>query len=471
MFIGRHRELQQLKKLISDENTNIGVIFGRRRIGKTALINKALENHHALFFEGLENRSKNEQIKNFLFQLSIQSGQKLKIRSCNTWREAFYSLFQTIKNNPHHLVFDEFQWMANYRSEIVGDLKMIWDQYLCKIHGITLILCGSIASFMTTKVIRSNALYGRTSLTIHLMGFHLPETKIILREKGLEEVLEAQMYLGGVPKYLELMVDGPSVTVAMNQLAFTKNGYFVEEYDRIFTSHFGRNADYRKILETLGTYQYGLFRKELAEKGKLDLGGGLSNLLFTLEAAGFILSETPFNKGHKSRTAKYFLHDPYLRFYFAFVEPNLKKIESGLHQHMFSTIRQSGAYLSWLGRAFEYLCIDHAQKIVNILGFSGIDFSFGPYFQAARAGASGVQIDLLFDRADKVITLCEMKYSQSVITKEVIAQVEKKADYLREKFPSKTIQKVLIGFRDISRDLENAGYFYRIIRADELLSC
>ena len=113
--------------------------------------------------------------------------------------------------------------------------------------------------------------------------------------------------------------------------------------------------------------------------------------------------------------------------------------------------------------------MDHAQKIVEILGFSGIDFSFGPYFEAAKAHGSGVQIDLLFNRADKVITLCEMKYSQSLISKEVITQVKKKVNYLHKKFPTKTIQKVLIGFGDISRDLENTGYFYRIIHAEEFI--
>ncbi len=468
MFIGRQTELHQLKKLLADANPNIGVIYGRRRIGKTALINKALENHRALFFEGLENRSKKEQLKNFQFQLSIQTGEKLTTRPCQNWREAFYLVYQALEENPAHVVLDEFQWLANYREEIVSDLKMIWDQYLSKIPGISLILCGSIASFMTTRVIRSNALYGRTSHITHLKGFHLPETQLMLGEKGLEEIMEAQMYIGGVPKYLELLLSESSITMSMNQLAFTRNGYFVEEYDRIFTSHFGRNQDYKKILQTLGAYPYGLFRKELAARAKIDTGGGLSNLLFNLISAGFISAETPFNKGHNSRTIKYFLYDPYLRFYFAFIEPNIKKIDSGLHKTMFQSIKQSGAYFSWLGRAFEYLCLDHAQRIVEILGFSGIDFSFGPYFQSAKADTKGLQIDLLFYRSDKVITLCEMKYSQSVISKDVIAQVEKKTEYLRKKFPSKTIQKVLVVFGDISRELLNAGYFYQIIHAKEL---
>ncbi len=466
MFIGRKQELSKLDLLINNKKSNIGIIYGRRRIGKSMLISKALEKHKVLHFEGLENRPKKEQIENFLFQFRLQTGQEIKITGKKTWREIFHLLYKYIENDFHNIVFDEFQWMASYRSEIVSDLKMIWDQYFSKTPNLTIILCGSIASFMSEKVLKSSALYGRTSLTINLKAFHLSETKEMLFNKGFTEILESQLYIGGVPKYLELLLDKSSFVLGIEELAFEKNGYFVEEYEKIFVSHFGKNKDYRKMIQLLAKFPYGLLRYNIIKKTGIKSGGGVTTLLNNLESAGFISSETPFNKSHNSKTIKYFLRDPYLRFYFSFIEPNLKKIKNG-NRNIFSMIRQTGEYYSWIGRAFEYLCVDHANKIAKLLGFSGIDYSFGPYFESSRSDKTGIQIDLLFDRADNVITFCEIKHSKSKITKEILPEVEKRAKYLMNKFKRKTIQKVLITTSDVSEETRN--YFYKVINVEDFL--
>ena len=467
MFIGRKEEVRLLRGIISAEKATIGVVYGRRRIGKSELIKKAFEKHRVLIFEGLENRSKQEQIDNFLFQLFYQTKKEFKSIRVKSWREAFLLLHEELLVNPGHIVFDEFQWMANYRSEIVAELKLIWDLYLSNINSITLILCGSIASFMTTRVVRSNALYGRTDLVIHLKGFLLGNTKDMLKGKGTLETIEAQMLLGGVPKYLDLIREKPSIRIGMQELAFTETGYLTDEYDRIFLSHFGRNPEYEKLINVLAKHPYGLFRQQIAEDIGVDLGGGLTTHLRNLESAGFISSVTPFHKGHNSRLLKYFLTDAYLRFYYAFVRPNLKKIKTGIHREMFGKITQSGSFNAWMGRAFEYLCIEHAGRISEILGFSGIEFSFGPYFSAPKKDLPGVQIDLLFDRNDNVITLCEMKYSLSPVGTDIIEEVERKAGILQDKFQNKTIQRVLISRSNPTRDLASSGYFYRFIKPEE----
>jgi uncharacterized protein len=469
MFLGRKRELGLLDQIISSSRAKIGVIYGRRRIGKSELIKKSLEKKQALSFEGLENRPKQEQIDSFLFQLAYQSKYKVKSQKTKSWREAFIYLYEELQLRPCHIVFDEFQWMANYRSEIISDLKMVWDQYISTIPGVTLILCGSIASFMTTKVIKSNALYGRTDLEIHLKGFLLPETKKMLKGKGFQEIIEAQMILGGVPKYLDLIREFNSIRLGIENLTFTETGYLVDEYSRIFLSHFGRNKDYERIIAILSAHPYGLFRKDISKKTGLDLGGGLTTHLRNLESAGFISSTTPFHKEENSRLLKYHLSDSYLRFYFSFIKPNLKKIKSGIYQNLFGTISQSASFYTWMGCAFEYLCLEHAGKLSKILGFSGVDFSFGPYFSAARKNEPGVQIDLLFSRADNVITLCEMKYTIAPIGISIIKEVERKAAILRDKFKRKTIQKVLVSLSSPSKELVNSGYFFRIIHPEELL--
>ncbi len=469
-FIGRKTELGQIRTFLSRTAPAVGVIYGRRRIGKSLLIQNALKGRRAMTFEGVESQPKGEQIAAFLFQLSRQAGAQASQMSIRSWREALFCLRPALKNKPACIVLDEFQWMANYRCQIVSDLKMVWELYLATIPGMKLIMCGSIASFMTTKVVRSSALYGRTDLELHLTGFHLNEARQILRGKGLDEVIEAYLYFGGVPKYLSLVADQPSVRVAVEELAFRKNGYFVDEYERIFTSHFGRNPDFRKIVAALAACPRGLFRKQLIQRAGVDAGGSLSDHLADLESAGLISSETPIDKGSDSRLIRYRLSDPYMSFYFSFIRPNRKKIQSATHRDMFARLSQTGRFHAWRGTAFERLCIEHARHIAAVLGFSGVDFSLGPYFRAPTRNVEGLQIDLLFNRADNVITLCEMKCSVAPVGIGVTKEVERKVQFVQQAFPSKTIQRVLVVHGTPSQNLVRSGYFYRIVRAQDLVT-
>jgi len=467
-FVGRVSELRQLADFLSRPSPGIAVIYGRRRIGKSLLIQKSLEGRRVISFEGLENQGKRAQIDAFLFQLAHQGRESAAGGVASNWREALIRLGPLFREGPTCLVLDEFQWMANYRRDLVSDLKMIWEQSLSKIPGAKLILCGSVASFMMTKVVRSSALYGRIDLELHLKGFLLGEARELLLGKGLDEVIEASLYFAGVPKYLDLVRSYPSVVIGVEEMAFRENGYFVEEYERIFSSHFGRNTDFRKIIEALADYPQGLFRKAVAEHGGVDEGGTLSEHLADLESAGFISSVMPFDKGEKSRLIKYMLSDAYMRFYHAFIRPNLRKIRSGAHRDLFTRLGQTGRFHAWRGQAFEHLCLAHTRRIAEILGFSGIDFSVGPYFRAPAKGMDGLQIDLLFSRADNVISLCEMKCSVAAIGTGVTREVERKVELLRAEFPSKTIQRVLVIHGRPSRELSQSGYFYRIIKAAEL---
>lgn len=467
-FVGRVAELKLLRDFLALPIPGIAVVYGRRRIGKSLLVQEALKGRRVLTFEGLENQPKRAQIDTFGFQLARQGKSAAVREPVSNWREALDRLRLFLQDEPTCLVLDEFQWMANYRHELVSDLKMAWEQSLSKIPGAKLILCGSVASFMTTKVVRSSALYGRIDLELHLKGFRLDETRELLKGKGLDEVIEAFLYFGGVPKYLDLVRRSSSVRIGVEETAFRGNGYFVEEYERIFSSHFGRNPDFRRIIEVLAAHPQGLFRRTIADSAGVDEGGTLSAHLADLESAGFIAAVTPFDKGEKSRLIKYMLSDAYMRFYHAFIRPSLRKIRSGAHGEIFARLAQTGRFHAWRGRAFEYLCLAHTRRIAEILGFSGIDFSVGPYFRAPARGNDGVQIDLLFSRADNVISLCEMKCSVAPIGIGVTAEVERKAAILQAAFPSKTIQRVLVVHGRPSRELLQSGYFYRVIQAVEL---
>ena len=211
----------------------------------------------------------------------------------------------------------------------------------------------------------------------------------------------------------------------------------------------------------------GLYREDLARSAGVTPGGQLTQQLRDLESAGFISAVTPFNKGDESRYIKYFLSDAYLRFYFSFIRPNRQKIRARRAANLFNGISTSGAYHAWMGRSFEYLCLQHADLIARELGFAGIDFTAGPYFAPAKGGNAGVQVDLLFDRADDVLTVCEMKYVRHAAGVETIEEMERKLELLARIAGRKTLQPVLIVRGKVSQALTAAGYFYRIIDASD----
>jgi len=469
-FVGREKELELIKGAVERSQAKIIVVYGRRRIGKSLLIEHALQGKNPIIIDGIENQPKQEQINGFSFQTGIQCGvkshQPLKMDS---WRGAFYHLYEQIKENPRPVVFDEFQWMANYRSEIVADLKLIWDRYFSKIENMTLILCGSIASFMINKVLKSRALYGRIDLEIELQPFTLTETAKICAHRGVQEILDAHLLTSGVPKYLQLLNEKTSVRLGMKEHAFEPSGYFLSEYEKIFISHFGRNPEYEKIIETLAHHPYGLRRTELISHAGIDKGGGLTEHLMNLEVAGFISSQTPFHKKQTSKHKRYFIHDAYLRFYFSFIKPNLGDIKKRINIQRYNQIWSAPTMRNWLGRSFEHLCLQHAELIAANLKFSGINYTCGPLYSPRQDERGGYQIDLVFDRADNVLTICEMKYTASQVGVNVIEETERKVEILRQQFPRKTVLPVLITFKAPTADLQKMAYFAHILRTEDFI--
>lgn len=224
-----------------------------------------------------------------------------------------------------------------------------------------------------------------------------------------------------------------------------------------------------KIINALAKFPYGLFRKGLIEKAGIDSGGGLSNHLMNLESAGFIKSIHPIDKSINSRILKYYISDAYLRFYYSFIKPNLENIKNG-NRVNFSSLTQKPDFFSWRGKAFENVCIQHADEIACFLGFSGINYRVGPYFRASRDNNPGIQIDLIFDRDDNVLTLCEMKSSKSLISIKVEVEICRKVEILQQQFPRHTIQPVLIYDGTISNELNDTPYIFKKINAKDFIS-
>jgi hypothetical protein len=269
---------------------------------------------------------------------------------------------------------------------------------------------------MVNKALKSSAFHGRIDSQIELSSFRLAETRELLRNSGVDEIMQAQMLTGGVPKYLRLLVGYSSIQLAMEDLAFTPNGYLTTEYDRLFSSHFARSPSFEMFMRALAEHPLGLFREQLAEASEVPLGGQMSVQLHDLKSAGFISTTTSIDH-------------------------------------------------AWMGRSFELLCLQHSDLISQDLGFPSIDYKVGPYFTSFRKGSAGVQVDLLFDRSDAVLTLCETKHSRRPIGVEVIPEVERKVELLEPFAGRKTIQRVLVVYGTPTKPLVDSGYFYRIIDA------
>ncbi|MBF0363872.1 MAG: AAA family ATPase [Oligoflexia bacterium] len=476
-FIGREKELSCLLSLTDgskNKTDHIAVIYGRRRIGKSELIRQAFKNKFLLYFEGVENQSKGRQIEHFLLQLQEQINEQTHTKTQNynnndsktakSWAKALLLLKPVVKGKKVVIVFDEFQWMANYRSELVSELKMVWELYLSKMaKSITLILCGSIASFMIKKVVNSSALYGRIDLELPIKELAAIEANQLLGNKGRSELFEAYMLLGGVPFYLNLIKDKSSIRIGIDDLCFRREGALFNEYKKIFLGHFGKNPHYQKILSTLIQRPYSLLRTDIIDALQVEAGGEISKYLFDLESAGLIMGLTPVDKGENSKLTRYMIADPFISFHQSFIDPNKKKIELGI-ETVFKTITSGPKYYSFLGRMFELFCIKNAKKLSSILGFSDVEFNYGPFYHHKK-----IQIDLMYLRKDNVITMVEIKYcGYKQISLAVIKEVEKKVDYLRKIFPSKTIQTILVvNSNDVlPKSILSNNIFYKVIHFD-----
>lgn len=468
MFIGRERELASLKASFSIKKPNITVVYGRRRAGKSFLIQQAARGYSFYSFEGLENLPVSKQKRSFIEQLASY-GVKTALDNNASWYEILCLLKELInKTEITVILLDELQWLANYRAELISNLKLVLEQVLSKHHNLKLVLCGSIASFMINKVIKSRALYGRCDLTIQLEPFKLSESRKLLANKSTDETLLAHLLVGGIPKYLDLLTDKDSVLSSLAFHCANTNRYFANEYAKVFVSHFGKNPRYEQILRFLNGRNYGSSRSELIANLEMNNSGELTEMIANLESAGFIRSFVPFDQKMSSFTKRFMLVDHFISFYLSFIEPLILTKELD-RIDFFNQVFNTAKMHSWLGRSFELLCYNHVEQIAQLLGFPSVRYQAGPYFRHNKRGElSGMQLDLVFKRADKVITVCEAKYQKTKVGIEVGKKLEEAISELPE-IRKNSIQKVLITNADVAESLKNEMWFARILSANDLM--
>lgn len=468
MFVGRKNELKLLDEAYHSNKSELVVVYGRRRIGKSSLVKNFAENKAFYYtFEAIEEETTHGQLQHFTDLLKKQFNDPiLDSVYFKTWEAVFTYLTEKIGHTRNRkkkaiLFFDELQWMAAGRSKLISVLKYFWDNHW-KDKKVMLILCGSVASFMVKKVILSKALYGRISLEILLKGLKPNEAYTLFnKRKSKEEILKYLLIFGSVPKYLEEINPGRSFNQNMNRLCFSSQALMVHEVDKIFYSQFREARTYLRIVHLLKNGIYTL--NDISTKLGISSGGGLREYIENLERAEIIKSFIPFDRGLKTKIKKYTLFDEYLIFYFKYIEPNLRTINESSSRKIFETLTQE-SFDSWLGFAFERFCIKHSGMLAGIMGFEEEVLLASPYF---GKDDHRFQIDLMYKRADKVITVCEIKYHKSKIGTKIIPEMERKCSLFA---PPRgySLERALISPYGPDNPLNDSKYFNYSITLEDI---
>ena len=412
MIIGRKEEQQILHSAAQSENSEFVAVYGRRRVGKTYLIRETFGYKFTFQHTGLAKGNTKEQL--FSFAISLRDAGYDDCPIPKSWLEAFSLLSAYLKNSADEkkIVFlDELPWMDTPRSNFISAFEHFWNGWASARKDIVLIICGSATSWIINKVINDHGgLHNRVTKQIALQPFTLKECEMFAKSKGLEmsryQLAECYMVLGGIPYYWSLLEKGLSLAQNIDKIIFAKNGKLSNEFNQLYASLFKSPEQYIDIVTALGKKKVGMTREEIIAATDKYSNGALSKVLDELEYCGFIRKYNGFDK--KSKQAIYQLIDNYTLFYFKFIQQNENNDE-----HFWSASIDSAMHRAWSGLAFERLCMAHTQQIKAALGIAGVLSNVYSWRKEADEMSDGAQIDLLIDRKDQVINLCEMKYSLS----------------------------------------------------------
>ncbi len=417
-MIGRKHERQTLDHLLFSKKAELLTIIGRRRVGKTFLIREHYKNKIVFEFTGTQYSSKKKQLKKFAQKLQEYTNNTLKVATPEDWAEAFIALKTYLKNRPSSkqkpvVFFDEVPWIASKRSGFLNEFAYWWNDWASR-QPIVVVICGSAASWMIDKVVNNKGdLHNRITEYIHLQPFTLAEVKQYLNAIPLflddYQIIQLYMSIGGIPHYLQHLRKGESATQIINRLCFNKDGILRNEFNNLYAALFEGHERHVAIIKALSTKWKGLTRKEIIEITKLPNGGGLTQILTELTTSSFITEILPIGK--KKKETLYRLVDEYSLFYLTFIEGK----RAGKKDIWLQTA-QKNPYKIWRGYAFENICIKHVEAIKRALGISGIHTEVSGFRSLGDADRKGIQIDLLIDRNDQCINLCEMKFYNSEIT-------------------------------------------------------
>ena len=477
-IIGREKEIRELHDLYNSGNAEFVAIYGRRRVGKTFLVDEALKGKITFRHAGLspvdeQNRKNNlkAQLTHFFFSLQMQG---MKGGKCpSSWMEAFYMLEQLLekksKDNKRQVVFiDELPWLDTPRSGFMTAFEGFWNTWGCHRDNLMLVVCGSASSWMLDNLINNHGgLYGRTTYEIKLHPFTLTECEEYFRGKGIRlsryDIVQSYMIVGGIPYYLGYMKKGLSLAQNIDQLFFADGAKLHDEYDRLFASVFSNPEQMKRIVQLLAGRRLGFTRKDILSKTGLDDCGSSTRMLKALEMSDFIRPYVPFGKS--LREVYYKLIDPFCLFYLKFVHTR-KEMDPEFWMHNVT----SASINSWRGFAFEEICFNHVDKIKKALNILGVSSRQSGWAVIGDDDTEGGQIDLLIERKDNVVNMCEMKFYSELITisKAYHAKLVHRQNLLMKNLSRKTVVlPVLVTTEGLAYN-EYSGIFQNVVIIDDL---
>ncbi len=465
-IIGRNRELKLLDKIYQSGKPEFLAIYGRRRVGKTYLIREFFKNK-GLYFTliGVKGASSRKQLTLFTKEFLRVFGPMKNYTAPRNWLEAFDQLkdrVEKVKQNERIILFlDELPWLATPRSGFLEDLGYFWNNYISTNNRVILIVCGSSASWIIKKIIHNKGgFHGRLTAKIRLLPFDLKETEEYLHAHGVvldrKSIIDIYMALGGIPTYLNYVQKGESALKTVGNLCF--GGPLTHEFDELYAALFDGYARHVNIVKTLASHPYGLTQKQIALETGLTKGGTMTDVLNELEQSGFILSIKDFGKQKKER--RYRLVDEYSIFYLKWWPRVEESSLNGSDTLFWTNVFNSSLGRSWAGYAFESICLTHIHSIKKSLGISGVLSSCSSWeYRPSEGSERGTQIDLVIDRADNCINLCEIKYcdKEFIITKACDKDLrEKRSIFFEQTKTKKSVFITLISPYGVNK---NAGYF------------
>ncbi|MGN0237756.1 MAG: ATP-binding protein [Lepagella sp.] len=475
--VGREKEIKELYALYGSNQAELVAVYGRRRIGKTFLVDQALAGKITFRHAGLSPVDKvgkknllSDQLKHFYHSLLLQGMPESHIPT--SWLEAFFMLskhLQDIDRGERQVVFlDELPWMDTPRSGFLTAFEGFWNSWACHRDNVMVVVCGSASSWILDKLINNHGgLYGRTTHIIKLSPFTLGECELFFKSKNMPisryDIIQSYMIFGGVPYYLNYFEPNLSLSQNVDRLIFAKDGKLRDEYDRLFTSIFTSPEEMKDIVDFVGKRHSGYTRKEIAAAIGVEDSGNLSDKLRALVAGNFLMDFVPY--GESMRSLHYKLVDPFCRFCQTYIKNRRHMAEDFWTQNI-----DSPSIVSWRGIAFEEVCLNHIVQIKKALGISGVSTEQSAWIQRGDDETEGTQIDLIIKRKDNIYNLCEMKfYSEDfTINKSYHFKLVHRKNLMLEKIPRKgAIHSTLITTYGLTYN-EYSGDFVSVVTMDSL---
>jgi AAA+ ATPase superfamily predicted ATPase len=471
-IIGRNKEIQQLDKIIQSKKSEFLAVYGRRRVGKTFLIREYFDYKFDFQLTGLANATTEQQLANFYVSLKRQSSLILENIPEN-WFSAFQSLIdylETIENDRKKIIFfDELPWLDTAKSDFMISLEHFWNSWATNRKDIILIACGSAASWMINNLVNNHGgLHNRVTERMKIEPFTLRETELMLQSNhnvlDRYQTLQLYMVMGGIPFYLDAVSPNKSAAQNIEDLCFKKGALLVTEYRNLFTSLFKNSENHEAIIRALSIKNQGITRQEIAKTVDIKSGGSLTKRLVELEESGFITRYTPFTQ--KTKDTLYRLSDFYSFFYLKFIDKNTN-FDEGIWINAIDNPKQR----AWSGYTFEQVCLAHIPQIKKALGISGVITQSASWKNTSAE--NNAQIDLVIDRRDQVINLCEVKFSINpyTITKSYNENLRNKIGVFRAE--TKTRKAVFLTFittYGLTKNKYSTGLVQNEITMDDLFT-